>query len=360
MCTVCSLDVTTTEEFGERLVGTLNAGATALMISIGHRTGLFDTMGSLEASTSPEIAKAAGLDERYVREWLGAMTTARIVLCDPEGPRYLLPAEHAAMLTRKAGADNFGVLLQYIGVLASVEDRIVDCFKAGGGVPYLEFPRFHEVMAEESGQTVLSTLLDKILPLADGIQSRMNEGIRVLDVGCGSGHALNLMARTYRASSFAGYDLSSQALATARAVAAEHASENASFEERDLSTFESDASPESFDLVTAFDSIHDQARPDALLAGIFRTLKPGGVFLMQDIDMRTAHHENIEHPIGPMLYTISTMHCMTVSLAQGGMGLGAAWGNEKALEMLADAGFRDVRIERLDHDFQNCYYICRK
>ena len=80
---------------------------------------------------------------------------------------------------------------------------------------------------------------------------------------------------------------------------------------------------------------------------------------MQDIKGRTEHHDNIGNPLAPLLYTISAMHCMTVSLAQGGMGLGAMWGREKAEEMLAEAGFRDVEVKELDHDIQNYWYIAK-
>ena len=115
-----------------------------------------------------------------------------------------------------------------------------------------------------------------------------------------------------------------------------------------------------FDLITTFDAIHDQARPDLVLANIARALRPDGVYLMQDIHASSSHHGDRDHPVGPLLYTISTMHCMTVSLASGGMGLGTMWGRETARRMLLAAGFRTMRIERLAHDFQNDYYIVQK
>src|SRR5690606_3222684 len=109
------------------------------------------------------------------------------------------------------------------------------------------------------------------------------------------------------------------------------------------------------DLVTAFDAIHDQARPAAVLANIRRALRPGGVFLMQDIRASSHLERNKDHPLGPYLYTISTMHCMSVSLATGGEGLGTVWGEEKALEMLREAGFARVELHRLPHDIMNNY-----
>jgi hypothetical protein len=122
------------EAFADRFVNALNDGALGLMISIGHRTGLFDTMSQLPPATSQEIAAAAGLNERYVREWLGAVVTGRVVEVDPATGLYALPAEHAALLTRAAGADNLAVFIQYLAVMGAVEDEIVECFRSGEGV----------------------------------------------------------------------------------------------------------------------------------------------------------------------------------------------------------------------------------
>jgi len=359
MCDI-QIDNKRAEAFADQLIEMLNHGALNLMISVGHRTGLFDTMSQMSPATSEELAEEAGLNERYVREWLGAMTVGGIVEYDPEGNRYSLPQEHAAFLTRAAGADNIGVFAQYLAVLGSVEDQVVACFKNGGGVPYSEFKRFHEVMAEDSGQSVLSSLNESILPLIPGVMERLQQGIEVLDVGCGSGRALNLMAKTYPNSRFLGYDISEEAISVARREAAEQGVHNVRFEVRDLTTFDEDAPEARFDFITAFDAIHDQARPDRVLAGIRRALKSDGVFLMQDIAGSSHVHNNHDHPIGALLYTISCMHCMTVSLAQNGMGLGAMWGKEKALEMLQTAGFGGVDVKQLDHDFQNYYYIISK
>jgi 2-polyprenyl-3-methyl-5-hydroxy-6-metoxy-1,4-benzoquinol methylase len=351
------VDTARANAFGDRMLEWLNGGAIAVMISIGHRTRLFDTLSELPPSTSEEIAQAAGLNERYVREWLGAMLTGGIVECEPENRRFSLPAEHAMWLTRQATPDNVAVYAQYIPQLGAVEDQILDCFRNGGGVPYAEYKRFHQIMAEDSGQTVVAVLIGKILPLVPGLVESLRQGIDVLDVGCGSGRALNLMASTFPASRFTGYDLSEEAVRIATGEAQKRRLANITFEQVDLTTFEI---PQQYDLVTAFDAIHDQARPDRVLAAIAEALKPDGVFLMQDIAASTEMHKNCDHPAGPLLYTISCLHCMSVSLAQNGAGLGAMWGQEKALEMLHAAGFPRVRVERLAHDFQNSYFIATK
>lgn len=346
--------------FADRLLDTLNQGALCLMIAVGHRTGLFDAMREMAPATAVDIAAKAGLNERYVREWLGAMVTGRIIEVDPSRGRFWLPREHAAFLSRPAGADNLAVFAQYIPLLGSVEDDIVECFKKGGGVPYAKFPRFHDVMAEDSGQSVLSSLESHIVPLIPGLEERFGAGIQMLDVGCGRGRIINRLAELYPKSRFTGMDLSSEAILSAWKEAAEKKLRNVEFIVADLSRFDETAEIAAFDLVTTFDAIHDQAKPLNVLRGIHRTLRPAGVYLMQDIKGSSEIHNNLNHPLGPLLYTVSCMHCMTVSLAQNGEGLGAMWGEEKTREYLEKAGFRSVEKHELAHDIQNNWYVVTK
>src|SRR5262245_1991902 len=355
-----SLDPAKAEAFADRLLRALNDGSLCLMIAVGHRVGLFDVMRELPPSTADEVAHHAGLNKRYVREWLGAMATGRIVEVDPETNRFSLPQEHAAFLTRVAGADNIAVFSQYISLLGSVEDEIVACFKKGGGVPYSKFPRFHAVMAEDSGQSVLSSLETHIVPLLPGLADRLAAGIQMLDVGCGRGRIMNRLAELYSKSRFTGIDLSSEAILTAWEEAAEKKLRNVEFMVTDLSNFDERAEVEAFDLVTTFDAIHDQAKPLNVLKGIYRTLRKDGIYLMQDIKGSIQVHKNIDHPLGTFLYTVSCLHCMTVSLAQGGEGLGAMWGEEKTRQYLTRAGFRSIEKHELAHDIQNNWYVVRK
>ncbi len=356
MCAACEFNQAKAEGFAEKLLQILNSGSLALMMSIGHRVGLFDTMRDMGPATSEEIAGASGLNERYVREWLNAMTVGRILEVDDKAERYQLPPEHSGFLTRANPTDNMALFAQYIPILGQVEDRIIGCFKNGGGVSYDKYERFHEVMAEDSGQSVLSSLIQDILPLVPGIIQKLEKGIKVLDVGCGSGKALNLMAQTYPNSEFVGYDLCAEPLEVARKDAMEKGLSNITFEQVDLTYARTEIS---FDFITAFDAIHDQARPDKVLQFIYGSLREDGAFLMQDIDASENVNNNMDHPLGPLLYTVSTMHCMTVSLAQDGMGLGTMWGTEKAQRMLKEAGFNNVKENRLEHDIQNCYFVCR-
>lgn len=352
-----NLDQAKSEAFAGRMLEVLNDSALGLMTSVGHQTGLFDAMAGLPVATSQEIAEAAGLNERYVREWLGAMVTGGIVEYDPENKVYALPAEYAAWLTRAAGPDNLAGPAQFIPLMAQVEDAVVKCFRNGGGLPYSAYPRFHQLMAEDSAAIHDAALVDAILPTVSGLTERLQAGIDVADVGCGQGHAINLMATAFPSSRFVGHDLAEEAIASGRREAAEMGLDNARFEVCDAATLDVRSR---FDLIMAFDAIHDQARPAQVLAAIADALRPDGVFLMVDFGASSHVHENMEFPAGPFLYTISCMHCVPVSMGLDGPGLGAMWGKQVALGMLAEAGFGRVEVKQVVGDLFNNYFIGTK
>ncbi len=160
------------DAFAERMLDTLNSAALALMISVGHRTKLFDVMAKIDPATSEQIARGVRLDERFVREWLGAMATCGIIEHYPANETYYLPSEHAASLTRAAAPVNVASTMQFIPLIGSMEDQLIECFRQGGGVPFPSHPRFHEVLAGESdatGAPALPAIVDSILPLIPGL-----------------------------------------------------------------------------------------------------------------------------------------------------------------------------------------------
>jgi ubiquinone/menaquinone biosynthesis C-methylase UbiE len=352
-----TVDQAKVEAFAGHMIDVLNNASVALMTSIGHQVGLFDTMAGLPPSTSDTIARAAGLNERYVREWLGAMVTGGIVDYHSAEGTYSLSPEHAVCLTRAAGSGNLAAAMQFIPLLAQVEEPIIESFRNGGGVPYSAYPRFQRLMAEDSATVHDAALVDVILPLVPSLRERLEAGIDVADIGCGSGHAINLMARAFPRSRFTGFDFSDEGIQSARREAQATGITNARFELRDVTALDL---PNCFDLITAFDAIHDQAHPAQVLSGIARALRPDGVFLMVDIRASSRLHENMDLPMAPFLYTASTMHCMTVSLALAGAGLGTMWGEQTARRMLSEAGFTHVEVVTIDGDFFNNYFIATK
>lgn len=357
---VNEIDKVKSEAFTGRVLDILNSAALSFMISVGHRTGLYDSMTNLPPSTSQQIADKAGLSERYVREWLGSMVAGKIVEYNPENPEkglYYLPLEHSASLTRASSPNNMAAFAQYMAILGSIEDKIVRCFYNGKGTSYSKYPRFQAVMAEDSGQTVVAALNDYVLPAIPGIIDRLKSGIDVLDIGCGQGRALNIMAMTFPNSRFTGYDISVQGIEVAKVGANNIGLKNVRFEVKDVTDLDE---YDRYDFITTFDAIHDQKRPEQVLKNIANALKSNGIYLMQDIRSSIHVEKNIEHIAAPFLYAISCFHCMPVSLGAGGPGLGAMWGEERAVEMLRNAGFTNIDVKQLPHDVFNNYVIIRK
>ncbi|MBP2266572.1 2-polyprenyl-3-methyl-5-hydroxy-6-metoxy-1,4-benzoquinol methylase [Pseudarthrobacter sp. PvP004] len=342
------------EQAAGRMIGILNDSSIALLIGVGHQTGLFETLAALPAAGSDLIADAAGLNERYVREWLGGMTSAGFVDYQPDRGTYSLRPEFVPVVTGP-GTENLARTLQYVPLMGEVAPKVAQAFRTGGGTSYDDYPRFHHIMASESAAVNDASLVETILPLT-GCVDALRRGISVADIGCGEGHAMNLLAATFPASTFTGYDFSGEALATASDEASAAGLSNVRFELQDVSRLETE---EPFDLVTAFDAIHDQARPAEVLKNIRAALKPEGTFLMVDINASSRLEDNVELPWAAFLYTISTFHCMAVSLGQGGDGLGTVWGKQRATDMLLDAGFRAVEVKELEEDPFNAYYVAR-
>lgn len=353
---ITAFDDAKAEAFAERFVGTLNEAALAVMTSLGHRAGLLDGLAANPGLSSAALADEIGANERYLREWLGVMVTSGVVDYDPAAKSYTLPPEHAAFLTRAASPNNMAVTTQFIGLAALVEDKLLDRVKSGEGLCYHHFDRFHEVMAEDSAQLVVSNLESAILPVVPGLIEQLDRGIDVADFGCGAGRAMMTLARAFPKSRFHGFDLCEDAFAETVAEARFEGLTNLQFRARDLSSV---ASVGQFDLVTAFDAVHDQADPKGFLRLVHRSLRSGGLFLMQDIGGSRHLEKNLDNPFAPLLFMISSMHCMPISLGQGGPGLGAMWGVETAEEYLAETGFASVEMHRLPHDDLNAYFIAR-
>jgi len=338
------------------MVRLLNDAALGLLLGIGDELKLFDAMARTGPADCLTLAAAADVDERYLREWLNGLVAAGVATYEATTDFYALPPEHALCLTDADGPVNLARSLKMLTMLAGVEPELRERFRHGGGLGYEKFPRFHALMAEEAAATHDQGLLDVVVRAVPGLHNLLTRGADLADVGCGSGHAVNLLARAYPASRFVGYDVSAEAIETARAEAAAWGLANVDFVIRDVTDLDENAA---YDAVTAFDAIHDQAFPDRVLAGIAAALRPGGVLLMVDIKADSDVENNLTLPWATYLYTVSLMHCMTVSLAHGGAGLGAVWGRQTAVSMLEEAGMVDIDVQEIRSDPFNYFYVAR-
>src|SRR5437870_4303560 len=266
---------------------------------------------------------------------------------------YRLPRERAAGLTGSS-TSNLTSMVEMFPLMNRVIPDVADAFRTGHGVPYSAYqPDFTGLMDRRSRPRYDEMLFSAYLAKPEGLIARLEAGIRVADVGCGTGYCIALMARRFPKSTFVGHDLSDDAIGEARNATRGLA--NASFVVQDAARFES-TTP--YELVTAFDAIHDQANPAEVLRRIRAALAPGGTFLMVDVCASSELADNVGVPMAAYVYTMSTMHCMSVSLAGGGPGLGTAWGHQLASRMLREAGFADVQLfERVEP--ANSLYVAR-
>ncbi|OXM65624.1 class I SAM-dependent methyltransferase [Amycolatopsis vastitatis] len=339
------------KDFAAHLTATMTGSALTMLIGVGHRTGLFAAAAEGPA-TSAGLAERAGLQERYVREWLGAMVTGGIFTYD--GREYTFPPGHAKFLLGETASNLMPSLLTlsaFTGILPDLERA----FAEGGGVPRSAYGPYLEKLGAKTGDSwkhvYREHLVDGFFGAVPGLKERLTAGARVLDLGCGTGNAIAVAARVFPASRFTGLDINPAVVEQANQAGLP----NAEFAVGDAAELSADPP---YDVITAFDAIHDQDRPDVVLRRIHGTLAPDGLFFMVDTNFSSHLEKNIGNPLSALTYSISLMYCTTTSLAEGGAALGAVWGTEKALEMLADAGFRHVDVLGSPRP-QNCIYACR-
>ena len=349
------IDPERVKEFAKQLVSLYSGGGLTLMIDLGGRTGLFEALAE-GPGTSDEIASRAGLKERPVREWLGSMAVAGIVMYDAATHLFTLPGEHAMCLTGD-GAFNLAPMAQLLGHSGKLIAKVAESFRTGAGVPYSEYrPEFTELADVIGRRRYDAMLVGGYLALAHGLPARLEAGIRVADVGCGSGHCINLMAAAFPRSTFVGYDIDKEGIARGHAEAEAMSLANTSFVAMDAGVLPPEPK---CGLITAFDAIHDQTDPAGVLRRIREALAPDSIFFMLDIRASSNLEDNVGKPTAPWIYTTSVMHCLQVSLAGGGAGLGAAWGEQKAREMLTLAGFSRIETARPPMDPFNLVYVCQ-
>lgn len=356
--TVMNLEPTLSADvYASRIGRTLNSGFISLMISVGHRTRLFDVMASMQPSTSHDIASAAGLTERYVREWLAAMTTARIVHYDVRTGTYFLPIEYAAVLSRSAGCGNLAPAAELLSLLANVEDLVVAGFFSGGGVVPEAYDRLQELLSASKQEVIDDDYVEAMLELIPGADLRLAAGATVLDVGCGDGAVLTILAKKFPRSAFRGYDLSAEAVYRANERIAEADLQNVEVTMTDVASLDE---MRAFDLIIAMESIHELAYPRLALQNIANALKRDGVFLMQEVAASSHLTRNEENPYAPMLYAISLLHSVPVALAQDGDALGRMWGEERARQMLKETGFTRTNFESIAADPMRYFCVATK
>lgn len=350
-----AIDPVKVEEFAGKVFSDTVGLMTTAMSSIGDRLGLFKDLAARGPATSQELAERARINERYAREWLGAMASAGYLTYDAATTRFALPPEHAPVLAQEAGPAFFGGVQEELVALVGQADQILGAFRDGGGIPYKDFPAsMYEGIERFTAGWFENLLIPVWIPAIPGLEEKLQRGIRVADIGCGRGRALIKLAGAFPESRFVGYDLYGPnvdaATATARAAGV---AQRVTFRQADVSH----GLPESYDLITTFDVVHDAADPLGLLRAIRQGLRRDGTYLCLEINCADSIEKNL-HPLGALFYGCSVLLCTTVSLADGGAGLGTLGLPEAKLRELAEqTGFRHVRRVPLESPFNTLYEL---
>jgi SAM-dependent methyltransferase len=319
------------------------AALTAALAYIGDRLGIFKAMADGSALTTQQLAERTGLNERYLREWTATMTAAGYIDYSPGDATFRMSPEQAAVLTNEDTTYFTAGAFQYAVACYRQIPKLMEAFRSGGGVPFSEFgPDIVEAIERLFHVGYETWVAREWIPAVPDIHERLLKGGEAAEVGCGAGQCLIPVAAAFPNSRFFGYDVDLASVERARdKAAAAGLAGRIAFEQ-----IAAERVPlvERFDLVMAFNCIHDMAHPRAALKGIQRMLKRDGAFLWSEADVGARLEDNLG-PVGRTLYGASTMHCMTVSLAQGGEGLGSAISAELARNLAAEAGF--ASLERL-------------
>lgn len=341
------------EAFLGRFVEIASGATTIGLLAVAERSGLTGYLGQAGGGTTEQIATGAGLEERYVREILSGLAAAGVVEYDPADQTFTLPAEHALFLADENSPYFMGGWLDMIPAGFRQIDGIATATVHGGGVGFEEFGQ-EMIRGIDRGNapSQRAFLVRKWLPAVPGLADRLESGIRVADIGCGSGTAPILIAEAFPITKVFGYDASPDSIAVARARA-EHLA-NIEFHAYKAREVPSDPG---FDLITTFDVIHDLSDPLGALEHIRDALSPGGSYLMMEPNASSRLEDNLDDR-GALLYGVSTLHCMTQSLARDGAGLGAAWGAQKTEDLARTAGFSSFeRLDEITNRFSAFYLL---
>ena len=329
-----------------RFMGAVTGWATWWLLSLGHRSGLLAAIRD-GSGTAADVAARAGTHERSTREWLSGMTAAGFVShCDGV---FSMGEGQAALFRGGVLPFDPTVMFEFPDVLARVQPALLRSMADGSGVPYSSYqPEFSTAQTAMSAPLYDQFLVQEWVPAVEGLQERLSGGADVVAVGCGGGHALRLLAAAFPASRFTGYDLDEAALHLATERAAQLGLPNVEFVHRDVSDI---GRERDVDVAFAVDAIHDQGAPRQVLASLARALRDDGVLVMVEPTATGDLDIDAGAAMAVLGYTTSLSHCIQVSLASGGPGLGGMWGSKGARLLLADAGFGQVHEHQSPSDY---------
>lgn len=344
------------EELAFRVVGDMGGAFTMALGYIGDRLGIFKAMSDAGPLTSVELAEKTRLNERYVREWAKAMVAGEYIDYEPESDKYVMTDEQAFVLANEDSPMFMGGAFHFTTPSIWKVPEVMNAFENGGGVPYSELPDdIPEAIERFFRPGYIHFLTQEWLPAVEGLKEKLEAGATVADVGCGCGQSTVAMAKAYPKSKILGIDNDAKSIERARKLAQENQVSNAEFL---CAPAEEIADEQKYDLICSFDCIHDMIDPLGTLKAIREALAEEGVYFWSEPNASDKPHEN-RNPVGRVFSSISPLHCMTVSLAHGGEGLGTVIGEAGAHELSKRAGFSIFEKLPIENPFNQFFALRR-
>jgi SAM-dependent methyltransferase len=354
MASAGGIDREKAKQVALQIMGDVASAMHSAMNFIGDRLGLFKAMKDAGPLTVEQLAAKTELNQRYLQEWLNSMVAAQYLEYDPAAKTYLLTPEYAVALAEEGSPYFVGSYFQVVQATMSVAPKVAEAFRTGGGLTQADYPPWmFEATERNSLPRYQFKLARKWIPAMPQVVERLERGGVAADVGCGGGRAAILMAKAFPNSRIFGFDLHAESIERARRnAAAAGVADRVTFEVANGGRLPASK----FDLVTTFDVVHDSVDPVGLMRSVRNSLTPGGTYLVQEINVSSKVEENVK-PMGKLIYSVSTLYCMTTSLAHGGAGIGAAMGEPKARELATASGFSHFRKLPIEDEFAVLYEL---
>lgn len=321
---------------------------------IGDQLGLFKAMAGAGPMSSTGLAEKTQLNERYVREWLRAMVAAEYLEYDPASDKYHMTEEQAFVLANEDSPLFVGGALQVAPPSIRNVNRIAEAFRKGGGIPYSEIGDEVPCAIERMFRPgYLNFLAKDWLGAVPGLRERLERGAQIADIGCGRGQSTVTMGKSFPKSHALGIDYHGPSIEAARKLAANQGVRNVDFLQAPADQI---PNGRKYDLICSFDCIHDMVDPKATLKAIRNALADDGVYMWSEPNAAANALEN-RNPIGRMFHAISPLHCMTVSLAYNGAGLGTVIGESGARALAKEAGFSAFEKLPIQHPLNQFFAL---
>lgn len=338
------MDKEKSTRFMQKLVGDVATAIATGLLLVGDKAGLLRAMAGAGPLTAAALAERSGVRQRYVEEWLAAVAGAGYVEYDAAADSFLLPDEHAQFLIDPQAETYLGGLYGGLPTLMGMVPKLADAFQQGDGIAFSDFGRDMPQLLEVMNRPVYEArLVQHWLPALPEVLARLQAGGSALDIGCGTGVVPITLAKAFPTARIAGIDLDAHSIGIAQGYA-----RDAGLADRPhlaAQRIEDLPAAERWDLISTFDVVHDLPDPVDALRRIRALLSDGGSYLMVEPRVADDLQTNLANPFARMLYGISCLHCVPQSLAQGGAGLGACWGEKRARALAAEAGF--TRFDKL-------------